>query len=141
MIEFYSETDFSLAKQNILSRWIQEVICIEGYVLGDISYIFCDDTYLHTLNLQFLNHDTFTDIISFDYSLGKELSGEIYISIDRVKENAKKYEVSLDEELHRVMIHGILHYCGHKDKTIKEAGHMRTLEDEALTLLATHLTD
>lgn len=141
MIEFYSETDFSLAKQNILSRWIQEVICIEGYELGDISYIFCDDTYLHTLNLQFLNHDTFTDIISFDYSLGKELSGEIYISINRVKENAKKYEVTLDEELHRVMIHGILHYCGHKDKTKKEAAHMRTLEDEALTLLATHLTD
>ena len=89
--------------------------------VGDINYIFCDDDYLHKLNVKFLQHDTLTDIISFDYSVGKELHGDIYISIERVIENARDFEVDISEELKRVIIHGVLHYCGFKDKTDEDA--------------------
>lgn len=132
MIEFFSDNDFELVQQNQIIDWIQSVICSEGYILGEITYIFCSDEYLLKLNQDFLKHDTLTDIISFDYSLGKQCNGEIYISTDRVAENAATYKVSFVEELHRVMIHGILHLCGYKDKTEKEAALMRNKENEAL---------
>ena len=132
MIEFYSETDFELKNPDEISTWISTVLSSEEYKEGEIVYIFCDDEYLHKLNVQFLNHDTLTDIISFDNSLGKQIHGEIYISIERVQENAKVFEVKLEDELHRVMIHGILHYCGYKDKTDDEAVAMRDKENEAL---------
>jgi probable rRNA maturation factor len=96
--------------------------------------VFCDDDYLHKLNLQFLNHDTLTDIISFDNSLGKQIHGEIYISVERVKENAGTYQVAFLEELHRVIIHGVLHFCGYKDKTKKQQETMSRKENEALDL-------
>ena len=94
--------------------------------------MFCDDAYLHKLNVQFLNHDTLTDIISFDNSLGKQIHGEIYISIERVKENASTYRVAFLEELHRVIIHGVLHFCGYKDKSKQEQDTMTRMENKAL---------
>lgn len=134
MIEFYSETDFKIEDTKALSHWISEIILRENHELGDLTYVFCDDAYLHKLNLQFLNHDTFTDIISFDNSLGKQIHGEIYISVERVKENAGTYQVAFLEELHRVIIHGVLHFCGYKDKTKKQQETMSRKENEALDL-------
>ena len=135
MIEFYSETEFKLDHQQIISEWISKIISLEGLEEGDISYVFCDDAYLHKLNVEFLDHDTLTDIISFDYSMGNAVSGEIYISVERVAENAMSYSTSFEEELHRVMIHGILHYCGYLDKSEAELRIMREKENLALSKL------
>ena len=134
MIEFYSETDFKIEDTKALSHWISEIILHENHELGDLTYVFCDDAYLHKLNVQFLNHDTLTDIISFDNSLGKQIHGEIYISVERVRENAGTYQVAFLEELHRVIIHGVLHFCGYKDKTKKQQETMSCKENEALDL-------
>ncbi len=134
MIEFYSETDFNIEDTKALSHWISNIILHENHELGDLTYVFCDDAYLHKLNVQFLNHDTLTDIISFDNSLGKQIHGEIYISVERVKENAGTYQVAFLEELHRVIIHGVLHFCGYKDKTKKQQETMSRKENEALDL-------
>ena len=134
MIEFYSETDFKVEDTKALSHWISEIILHENHELGDLTYVFCDDAYLHKLNVQFLNHDTLTDIISFDNSLGKQIHGEIYISVERVKENAGTYQVAFLDELHRVIIHGVLHFCGYKDKTKKQQETMSCKENEALDL-------
>ena len=134
MIEFYSETDFNIEDTKALSHWISKIILHENHELGDLTYVFCDDAYLHKLNVQFLNHDTLTDIISFDNSLGKQIHGEIYISVERVKENAATYQVAFLEELHRVIIHGVLHFCGYKDKTKKQQETMSCKENEALDL-------
>jgi len=132
MINFYSETDFKLEQEDQVSMWISNIITNEGFDEGEISYIFCDDKYLHKLNVDFLNHDTFTDIISFDNSLGKQINGDIYISVERVHENATIYKTTFKNELHRVIVHGILHFCGFKDKTELDAKIMRTKEDESL---------
>lgn len=134
MIEFYSETAFKIENTKPLSRWISKIILHENHELGELTYVFCDDEYLHKLNLQFLNHDTLTDIISFDNSLGKQIHGEVYISIERVKENASIYGVAFLEELHRVMIHGVLHFCGYQDKSEKQQEVMTGKENEALGL-------
>ena len=128
MIEFYSETDFNIEDTKALSHWISKIILHENHELGDLTYVFCDDAYLHKLNLQFLNHDTLTDVISFDYSIGKQVHGEIFISVDRVKENATEFNQTFQTELSRVMAHGILHFCGYKDKTDSESSLMRTKE-------------
>jgi len=133
MIDFFYQTDFTLQKEQEISSWISEIITSEGFVEGDITYVFCDDDYLYNLNKEFLHHDTLTDIISFDYSLGKQIHGEIYISVERVTDNAKSFNTAFDNELHRVIIHGILHYCGYKDKLDNEASLMRSKEEEALT--------
>lgn len=135
MIDFSFETEFELLEQDRLKSWITETIIFEGYELGEISYVFCDDDHLHKLNVEFLGHDTLTDIISFDYAMGNQINGEIFISVDRVAENATTYNVPFEKELHRVMIHGVLHYCGHKDKTDAEENNMRLLEDKALSQL------
>lgn len=132
MIEFFSQTHFKLQKKEIVSKWISNVISSEGYAEGEISYVFCDDDYLCDLNKEFLKHETLTDIISFDYSLGKEINGEIYVSVERVSENAKIFNTSFENELHRVIIHGILHYCGYRDKSEQEINVMRKKEEEAL---------
>lgn len=139
MIEFYFETDFELKGAKKLHKWIYEIIISEGFELGEILYIFCDDTFLHKLNVDFLKHDTLTDIISFDYKVGKQLNGEIYISVERVTENAKDFITNFEDELHRVMIHGILHFCGYNDKSELEEGIMRNKEEESLTLLSNFL--
>jgi rRNA maturation RNase YbeY len=133
MISFNYETDFKLDNEAKVSEWISETITTENCNEGELNYIFCDDEYLHKLNVEFLDHDTLTDIISFDYSVGKELHGDIYISVERVADNAQDYEVDFSEELHRVIIHGILHYCGYKDKTDEDALRMRAKENHYLT--------
>ncbi len=135
MISYNYETEFQINQEADLSKWIKAVIYSHDCVLNEINYIFMDDQQLHKLNVDFLNHDTLTDIISFDYSVGNNLQGDIYISVERVADNAKDFKVSFQEELHRVLIHGVLHYCGFKDKTDAEAKQMRIKEDEALALL------
>ena len=136
MINFNYETDFKLPSETLLSNWIANTIKEEFYKLEEINYVFCDDEYLHKLNVEFLDHDTLTDIISFDYSIGKLIQGDIFISLERVVENAKDFDVSFDEELNRVIIHGVLHYCGYKDKTEEEAKEMRAKENHYLSRLA-----
>ncbi len=135
MIYYNYETDFKLANANEISNWIQATIREEKYKMEEISYIFCDDEYLVEKNVKYLNHNTLTDIISFDYSVGKIISGDIFISIERVKENATIFEVSLTQELHRVMIHGILHYCDYHDKTEDQKKEMRSKENYYLSKL------
>lgn len=129
MISYNYETDFQLQNESQLSEWIASVIDTEGFKEGEINYIFCDDDYLLKLNVEFLQHDTLTDIISFDYTLGKLINGDIYISVERVKENASDYMVDFRSEISRVMIHGVLHYCGYKDKTEEDEATMRAKEN------------
>lgn len=136
MIAFNYETDFELVNEEKFSNWISDSIINEGFEEGEINYIFCDDEYLHKLNVEFLNHDTLTDVISFDYCMGKLISGDIFISIERVKDNAKDLGISFNDELPRVMIHGVLHYCGFKDKTVEDAKEMRAKEEEYISVLA-----
>jgi rRNA maturation RNase YbeY len=135
MIQFNYETDFELSNENEISAWISNCIESRDFTEGELNYIFCDDEYLLKLNVEFLNHDTLTDIISFDYTLGKLISGDIFISIERVKENALELNQSFDNELNRVIIHGILHYLGFKDKNEADKLTMRTEEDKCLELL------
>ncbi len=133
MINFNYETDFKLSNEAKYAKWIAQVIVSEGCVEGDINYIFCDDDYLHNVNVNYLNHDTLTDIISFDYSVGNKLHGDVFISVERVADNAQDFSVSFDEELKRVMVHGILHYCGYKDKSDSDQLTMRSKEDHYIT--------
>lgn len=135
MISFNYETSFSLENEARISDWISNVIDEEKHKLEEVNYVFCDDNYLHKLNVEFLNHDTLTDIISFDYSVGKVVQGDVFISVERVAENAIDYKVSFLEELHRVIVHGILHYCGYNDKTDKDAVLMRSKENYYLSAL------
>lgn len=134
MINFYSENDFKLQNPKELLLWISNIIKAEGFEEGEISFIFCNDDYLHKLNVDFLNHDTLTDIISFDNSIGKQLHGDVYISTERVRDNAKSYKTLFLDELHRVIIHGILHFCGFKDKLEEDITKMRDKEEQALSL-------
>lgn len=133
MIEFEYQTDFQLEDTSKINNWIEAVIVAEGFEIGDISFVFCDDDYLLKLNIEFLNHDTLTDILSFDYREGKQINGEIFISVERVADNAKDFETVFKDELHRVIIHGILHFCGYKDKTVAEEKLMRQKEEFYLT--------
>ncbi len=135
MITYNYETEFALEGETQLENWIEKVVSDKEFELGEVNYIFCDDEYLLKLNVEFLQHDTLTDIISFDNSLGKLINGDIFISIERVQENAKEYNVTFEEELHRVMIHGILHYMGLKDKSADEKMLMRKEENKALSVL------
>ena len=139
MISFNYESDFILEQEEIYASWIESIIESENKILGEISYIFCDDTYLHTINLQYLNHDTLTDIISFDYTEGDIISGDIFVSIERVMDNANDFNVAFDEELKRVLAHGVLHYCGYKDKTEIDALLMRSKEEEKIKLFHVEL--
>ena len=134
MIDFNYETEFSLDNEVAISRWIANVILSENKKEGEINYIFCDDEYLLQINQEHLNHDYYTDIISFDYTVGNEINGDMFISVDRVKENAADFNVSFEEELKRVIVHGVLHYCGYKDKTEPDELLMRQKEDEKLAL-------
>ena len=134
MISFNYEIDFTLENYQAYEDWLSEVITSENKTEGEINYIFCDDDYLLEINQQYLDHDTLTDIISFDYSIGNDLHGDIFIAIDRVKENALDFNVSFEEELKRVLVHGILHYCGYKDKSENEEKLMRQKEDEKIKM-------
>ncbi|MCF8319932.1 MAG: rRNA maturation RNase YbeY [Flavobacterium sp.] len=134
MISFNYETEFELHNEADFSRWLSEVILSENKKEGEINYIFCDDDYLLEINQQYLEHDTLTDIISFDYSVGNEINGDIFVSVERVKENASDYKVTFDEEIQRVLVHGILHYCGYKDKTEADELVMRAKEEEKMKM-------
>lgn len=134
MIDFNYENDFELPNETQVSNWISNVILSENKTEGDINFIFCNDEYLLQINQQYLSHDTLTDVISFDYSLGNEISGDIFISTERVEENATDFKTTFNNELNRVMIHGVLHYCGYKDKTEKDELMMREKENEKLAM-------
>ena len=134
MISFNYETDFELSSEKNISDWLTKVILSENKKEGEINYVFCDDDYLVEINQQYLDHDTLTDIISFDYSVGNELHGDIFISVERVKENAVEFNVPFSEELLRVLAHGVLHYCGYKDKSQVDEAVMRSKEDEKIAM-------
>lgn len=134
MISFNYEIIFKLDDEDFYSEWISTIINSENRKEGTINFVFCDDAYLLGLNKQYLNHDTLTDIISFDYSVGKELHGDVFISVERVRENALDYNVSFTDELTRVMAHGILHYCGYNDKNKEEEAIMRIKEGEKMKM-------
>jgi probable rRNA maturation factor len=134
MISFNYELDFKISNEQEFSSWISSVVLSEEKLEGEINYIFCDDDYLLELNQKHLNHDTLTDIISFDYSMGNEIHGDIYISIERVRENAIDFNVPFEEELKRVMVHGVLHYCGYKDKSDQDEQLMRSKEDSKIKM-------
>ena len=120
----------------LLSEWIENSVFSLGYSLKNLSFIFCDDEYLKDINIQYLNHNYYTDVITFDYSNNEGLAGDVFISVDRVKENAKKFKNSFNKELFRVIIHGVLHLCGFNDKTEKEIKEIRKQENHFLSLIA-----
>ena len=137
LISFFSESvEFQLIDKTRYSQWISELIKQQGKNLGEISYIFCSDDYLHKLNLAHLNHDTLTDIITFDYTHAGIISGDLFISVDRVKENAASFQVDFLLEMKRVMAHGVLHLIGFNDKTTAEKKVMRKEEDKAISLFS-----
>ena len=136
MIEFSSQNDFVLEQSERVESWLKAAALKESYGIDSLGYVFCSDDFLLEINQQFLDHDTLTDIVTFDYTEGTILNGEIYISTDRVADNAKDFNVDFDTELRRVIIHGLLHMCGYGDKTDDEKSHMRKKEDEYLALWA-----
>ena len=135
MISFQNlSVSFKLNQKTKIKLWIKTIIDKEKHTLGTINYMFCNDDELLEINIKHLNHNTLTDIITFDYTEDKKISSDIFISVDRVLENAKKFEVTFEEELRRVMIHGVLHLCGYKDKSKPDAELMRKKENWALKL-------
>lgn len=138
MIRFLNEmTDMPDINKVELTNWIRQVASTYEKTVGEIGYLFCDDEKILEVNRTYLRHDYYTDIITFDYSTGSVVSGDIYISVDTVATNALQYKVSFKHELHRVIIHGLLHLCGFDDTTPELRKRMTELEDEALRLLAT----
>ncbi|MEI6822330.1 MAG: rRNA maturation RNase YbeY [Bacteroidota bacterium] len=138
MISFFSENiTYKLKDKRKIQKWIKLVIEGEKKKAGDINYIFCDDAFLTEMNIKYLNHDTLTDIITFNYNEENNnlITGDIYISIDRVKYNSEKFKVLFSTELERVIIHGVLHLLGFKDKTKADKMTMRDKEDNSLSLL------
>jgi len=132
---FYEDTKTLDKTPEFFDLWFGKICHTEGKLLGDVSVVFCSDTYLLELNKRHLQHDFFTDIITFDYSEGVRVAGDLFVSVDRVYENADAYNVSRETELNRVSVHGIFHLLGYKDKTPQEATVMREKENEALALL------
>jgi probable rRNA maturation factor len=138
MIQFFVEDlAFKLSQKQIIKRWLKQAALANHKKTGEINYIFCSDVYLLNINKTYLNHDYFTDIITFDNSeTSKKIDADIYISINRVEDNAKSLGISTTEELHRVIIHGLLHLLGFKDKTKSDAAEMRSQENQQLALLS-----
>ena len=136
IIIFHSEEiDFELKEVDLKTSWLKKIIEQENMTLLLLNFIFCSDEYLHKINVEYLQHDTYTDIITFPLSELPNIEGDIFISIDRINENAKRFQVSFEEEFNRVLSHGVLHLCGYGDKTEEEAKLMREKENEALSLL------
>jgi len=131
---FFEDIDELSLQQSEIEKNIEKLIETEGKILGDISYIFCSDDYLLEINKQYLNHDYYTDVITFDYCENGVISGDIFISVDTIKSNAQEYSVTFEKELQRVMIHGVLHLVGYKDKQDDDQKVMRSKEDEYLQL-------
>lgn len=126
---------FPKIKRRETTRWIKAVAEKYGKKAGDISYIFCSDEYILEINKQYLEHDYYTDIITFDYSEGKVISGDLFISLDTVRTNSQQFGTEYDNELKRVIIHGVLHLCGFQDKTPEEEKAMREYENQALAMI------
>lgn len=119
----------------LMSRWLKQIAAFHRRKLGDINYIFCSDKRILEVNIEYLGHDYYTDIITFDYDEGQRVSGDLFISLETVDSNAEMLGIAYEEELLRVMAHGVLHLCGFKDKTEEDAANMRLREQEALALL------
>lgn len=134
MIDFHFKADFELEDTTKYSDWATRIIAAQKRKYSQIDYIFCNDDYLLNINQQYLDHDTYTDIITFDYTEEKVISGDIFISIDRIRENASKFKVDFNEELLRVMSHGILHLMGYKDKSEEDSVLMRKKENECINM-------
>lgn len=139
MITYNYESEFQLDNEDVFSQWIEQVVLSENKSLGEVNYVFCNDDYLHKINVEYLNHDTLTDIISFDYTEGDLIQGDIFISTERVADNASDFDIPFNEELKRVMIHGILHYCGYKDKSKDDEQLMRLKENEKIKMFHVEL--
>lgn len=135
MINFITEGVFMVESPDVYRSWILDAVENESFELGELTILFCDDAHLHKLNLEFLRHDTLTDILTFDYSVGKRIDGDICISIDRVRDNATHYGVNFLNELARVMIHGVLHLCGYNDKEEHEKEIIRNKESHYMSQL------
>ncbi|MFD2036409.1 rRNA maturation RNase YbeY [Belliella marina] len=135
-VQFFDEdSGFNLKNKNLHKKWLKTIAEQEGYKVGELTYIFCSDEYLYKINVEYLNHDTYTDIITFDNSEEADMiEGDIFISIDRVKENSARENNGFQTELQRVMSHGILHLLGYKDKTKKDKKIMREMEDKSISL-------
>ena len=134
MVRFFFENRFTLKNRRAIKLWLDQVAKNEKKSIEGVNYIFCDDEYLHKINVEYLDHDTLTDIISFDYTVGNVLQGDIFVSIERVRDNANDFNVSFEEELKRVLSHGVLHYCGYKDKSPKDEALMRSKEEEKMQM-------
>ena len=136
MINFFNEDiDFKLKGKNNFKVWLKKVVEIEGFRINDLNYIFCSDQYLHKINLEYLDHDTFTDIITFDNSEDEStIEGDVFVSIERVKENSQTLNTVFDEELKRVIVHGLLHLCGYDDHSVEDKAEMRRLEGEYILI-------
>ena len=135
MISFFKEnTSFDIKSKNKIKTWLRSVAAGYGYAIGDLNYIFCDDEYMLSINRQYLGHDYYTDIITFDYDDADVINGDLVISLDTVRSNAELFKKDYDEELHRVIIHGILHLCGLNDKGPGERELMEAAENAALAL-------
>lgn len=129
MISFFYETDFKINKTRIWKNWIKSSIENEGFKVGELNYIFCDDEYLLQINKEYLQHDYYTDVIGFQYSEGQKLNGDIYISVERIEDNANQNKIDFKNELARVIIHGVLHFMDYKDKVKEQAEKMRKMEN------------
>ena len=134
MIEFHYETDFELEYEVEYSDWLSRIIGSENKLLERLTFIFCDDTFLLNINQKYLQHDNYTDVITFDYTQGDQIGGDIFISVERVRENADKFGVKAENELKRVMAHGVLHLMGYGDKMPEEVSIMRRKEEEKIKL-------
>lgn len=135
-VNFFAEgIRFHLPGRALLRKWILDVLKQEGAEAGEINYIFCNDDYLHGINLEYLGHDTLTDIVTFDLGEDENITADIFVSVERVKENARELGTGFEDELRRVMVHGILHLLGYEDKTATSKKKMRAKEDECLKLL------
>jgi rRNA maturation RNase YbeY len=136
---FSEEIDFELKEKLIRKRWLKSIATKAGYTVRELNYVFCSDEYLYRMNLEYLNHETYTDIITFDNSEKEfDVAGDIFISIDRVNENAKTHKQKVEIELNRVLVHGLLHLMGYKDKTKEESTLMRQKEEESINLYIKH---
>lgn len=134
-VSFHSEQiNFSISVESAVANWLRDVCVSEGKILAEVTYIFCSDDYLLEMNRQYLNHDYYTDVITFDYCEADDVAGDVFISVDRVSENAKNVGVSMSEELHRVMVHGLLHLLGYHDKEDSDKQQMKAKEDFYLSL-------
>ena len=136
MIKYFSSTDFVIKDKNRLTLWIEEVINKERRLIKELVFNFCSDDSLLKINKEFLKHETLTDVITFDYSVSKAVSGEVFISVDRVRANSKEFHQDFNDEIKRVMIHGVLHLCGYKDKTPKEKALMSDKENLYLAVFS-----